>query len=140
MKAKCSSPSKIIQAIKKVTGKIQTFFLVKILVINVWFRSSQKEMFYENKCSAKTCFGMQFFCTYGQKPWKISVKEFIFSKVAGVERQRQNSYIAEHLQIIISLSVTFLLFFRSGYFLEHFSVTALVYICSRIFRPFCNFF
>ena len=44
-----------------------SFFLVKILVmngylktmkLNVSFRSSQQEMFYKNKCSAKTCSGI----------------------------------------------------------------------------------
>ena len=38
----------ITQAIKKVTWKFETFFLVKIIVMDVSLRSSQLEVFYEN--------------------------------------------------------------------------------------------
>ena len=77
----------IIQTIKKVIEKYHTFFLVKICVMNnVSFRSIQQKVFYENKCSAKTCSGMYFFCTYGQKTSKIRVKEFIFCMVAGLQQ------------------------------------------------------
>ena len=39
---------------KKVTGKFENFFLVKIAVMNVSFWSSQQEVFYENKFTVKT--------------------------------------------------------------------------------------
>ena len=58
-KTKMFKCQKVVQAMKKVTGKFLTFFLVKVLVINnVSVKSSQQEVFYKNNCSAKTCSGM----------------------------------------------------------------------------------
>ena len=51
----------------------------------------------------------------------------------------QNSYFAEHLWMAVSVSVTFLLIFKNRYILEQFSVAALIYICSKIFKSFSNF-
>ena len=115
-------------------------------------------MFYKNNCSAKTCSGISVSAitvkNLEKYVWRssFSVKLQAYSQklhqkinsftrtFQGFRLQVQNRYFAEHPWMAVSMSITFLLIFRNRYIPEHFSVAALVYICSRVFRSFCIFF
>ena len=66
---------KIIQAIKKVTGKfLITFFLMKIPVMNVSFRSSQQELFYKKKVFCKIMLWSVVFLYLWSKTFKNTLE------------------------------------------------------------------
>ena len=54
--------------------------------------------------------------------------------------QLQNGFFVENLWMALSVSVTFLLDFRSNYNLGHLALAAFFYSCSKLFRTFCTFF
>ena len=93
MKMNTFKCQKIIQVIKKVTEKFLTFFRVKILVMNSYLKNYKTECFIYKQPTrgllqkymfCKNLFWNVIFLHLWPKPWKVRVKEFIFSNVAGL--------------------------------------------------------
>ena len=84
METKMFKCQKIIQAIKKVTGKFQIFFLVKVLVMP-HSEATNKRCSAKISVLQKSVLECSFSALKVKNLEKLRVKDFIFIKVAGLQ-------------------------------------------------------